>query len=124
MLDREEAAAWCAAIGRPVTPGSLAVFASRGTGPRYRKVGRKVYYEKDDLTAWAEGQTYEGPRTDDEMIFYHCIIAYREIFKHYRRQKRAESAFSSISMAAELAGQKLSAAQKKRIEEYADSANG
>ena len=46
---------------------TLARWRIEGTGPAYRKFGRRVVYAKADLLAWADGQTkqntsnYRGP---------------------------------------------------------------
>lgn len=36
----------------------------RGTGPKFFKVGRKVYYRPEDVAAWIENSLQT--RTDDE----------------------------------------------------------
>lgn len=49
-----------------VVPGTTcqawAAMRHKGTGPRYVKVGRKVYYRRTDLDAWLAANMYE--RTD------------------------------------------------------------
>jgi hypothetical protein len=39
-----EAAAYLEAKGYPVTPSTLEVWRSKAMGPRYRKIGRRVFY--------------------------------------------------------------------------------
>lgn len=45
------------------TDGSWAQLRYRGTGPKYVKVGRKVFYRRADLEAWLDEQV--KTRTDD-----------------------------------------------------------
>ena len=44
------------------TDQSWAAHRHKGTGPPYVKLGRKVYYRRDDVEAWIEGNLYT--RTD------------------------------------------------------------
>lgn len=37
------------------TPGNLAQLRYQGRGPKFYKVGRKVMYRIEDLTAWLTG---------------------------------------------------------------------
>ena len=54
MLDRIEAAAFIrATFGVPVEPLDLERHAKAGTGPVFRRWGRKPLYRRSDLTAWA-----------------------------------------------------------------------
>jgi predicted DNA-binding transcriptional regulator AlpA len=39
---------------------TLARWRIDGTGPSYRKFGRRVVYAKADLLAWADGQTQQN----------------------------------------------------------------
>jgi Helix-turn-helix domain len=39
---------------------TLARWRIEGTGPSYRKFGRRVVYAKADLLAWADGQTQQS----------------------------------------------------------------
>ena len=39
---------------------TLARWRIEGTGPSYRKFGRRVVYGKVDLLAWADGQTQQN----------------------------------------------------------------
>lgn len=43
---------------------SWAQMRYRGTGPKFFKVGRKVYYRPEDVDAWIENNLQT--RTDDE----------------------------------------------------------
>lgn len=56
-LKRQEAAAFLASIGCPVTPRTLANLAmdnNKGGGPPFTRTGwRTVYYNRDDLRVWA-----------------------------------------------------------------------
>lgn len=40
-------------------PGTLEVWRSYGRGPRFRKIGRKVFYEVDDLETFANLRVIE-----------------------------------------------------------------
>ena len=53
-LRRWDAAAYLwHAQGIEVAPATLAKYASIGGGPIYSKVGRRVYYAREDLDTWA-----------------------------------------------------------------------
>lgn len=62
-LNTREASRYLETIGVPFTRGTLEVWRSRGVGPRYRKVGRKVFYDPKDLMAFAQGQVVETTDT-------------------------------------------------------------
>ena len=54
MLDRIEAAAFIReSVGVPIEPLDLERHAKAGTGPVFRRWGRKPLYRRSDLTAWA-----------------------------------------------------------------------
>ena len=53
-LSRTEAASFLTARGCRISPATLAAWASRGAGPRFRRWGRLVRYQPADLLAWAE----------------------------------------------------------------------
>jgi hypothetical protein len=54
MLDRVEAAAFIrASIGVPIEPLDLERHAKAGSGPIFRRWGRKPLYRRSDLIAWA-----------------------------------------------------------------------
>lgn len=44
------------------TDQSWAAMRHKGTGPRYVKLGRRVYYRRADIDAWIEANVYT--RTD------------------------------------------------------------
>lgn len=58
-LNAREAAAYLAAIGCPFTFGTLEVWRSRGRGPRFHRVGGRVFYAPADLDAFAAGTPVE-----------------------------------------------------------------
>ena len=58
-MNTREAAAYLADLGTPYTPGTLAVWRSKGRGPRYRKISRRVFYMPADLENFASGQVVE-----------------------------------------------------------------
>lgn len=45
------------------TEGSWAQHRYRGTGPKFVKVGRKIFYRSEDVDAWLDSQSRS--RTDD-----------------------------------------------------------
>ena len=54
MLDRIESAAFIRAmLGVPIEPLDLERYAKAGTGPVFRRWGRKPLYRRGDLIAWA-----------------------------------------------------------------------
>ena len=52
-LNRVQAAAFLTALGVPRTARTLSKEASLGTGPRYFRIGRFSFYDREDLAAWA-----------------------------------------------------------------------
>lgn len=57
-LTRKEAARYFASeLGYPMSPLTLEAMASRGNGPRYFKVSRRVFYRKSDLKEWIDSRT-------------------------------------------------------------------
>ncbi len=48
---------------RRTTESSLAQERYKGTGPKFRKLGRKVFYDWADVYAWVDQNTMQ--RTDD-----------------------------------------------------------
>lgn len=42
-----------------LSPGTLEVWRCHGRGPRYKKIGRRVFYDIMDLEAFANAQTVE-----------------------------------------------------------------
>jgi hypothetical protein len=56
LLDTVEAAAHLAQRGLPISSYRLKDLRTIGGGPRFRKYGRFVRYEIDELDAWAESR--------------------------------------------------------------------
>lgn len=54
LLRRREASGYLHDLGIPIAPPTLAKLACIGGGPRFRKFGRTVLYDKADLDAWVE----------------------------------------------------------------------
>ena len=48
------------------TDKSWAAMRHKGTGPRYVKLGRKVYYRRVDVQAWIDSNVYT--RTDRPVV--------------------------------------------------------
>ncbi len=46
-------------IGTPFTHKTLEVWRCHGKGPRYKRIGRKVFYEKQALDDFSKGQIVE-----------------------------------------------------------------
>ena len=40
-----------------VSPHTLEAWRIKGTGPQFRKIGRRVFYERNDLVVWASEQS-------------------------------------------------------------------
>jgi len=60
LLNQESAAALIGA-----RPATLATWRHQGKGPRYRKVGRAIYYRAADIEAWLDEQAVVPiPKTD------------------------------------------------------------
>lgn len=53
------AATYLELIGACFTAGTLMTWRCLGKGPRFRRIGRKVFYTKDDLDQFAKGQIVE-----------------------------------------------------------------
>lgn len=51
---------------RRITEASLAQERYKGTGPKFRKLGRKVFYDWADVYAWVDENTMQ--RTDDRGV--------------------------------------------------------
>jgi predicted DNA-binding transcriptional regulator AlpA len=63
LIDQDEAA------GRlGISPRTLANWRYRREGPPYRKVGRSVRYDEDDLRTWAEGTEVIPEGGDAEQV--------------------------------------------------------
>lgn len=55
----EGAAAYLEDLGTPFTKGTLETWRCLGKGPRFRRIGRKVFYTKADLDRFSRGQIVE-----------------------------------------------------------------
>lgn len=53
-LKRTEAAQFLSQQGYRVAVSSLCTMATNGTGPPYRRFGKRAMYHTDDLMAWLE----------------------------------------------------------------------
>ncbi len=62
-LNTAQAAQFLAEIGTPFTAGTLEVWRCLGKGPRYRKVGQRVFYAPEDLKEYSNGQVVETTDT-------------------------------------------------------------
>ncbi|MFC9766611.1 helix-turn-helix transcriptional regulator [Rhodococcus jostii] len=51
---------------RRTTEPSLAQERWKGTGPKFKKLGARVYYDWDDVYAWVDANTMS--RTDDRPV--------------------------------------------------------
>ena len=58
-LSTYEAAVYCQARGIPFTKKTLEVWRCHGRGPAFYKIGRKIYYKKEDLDRFLEGERVE-----------------------------------------------------------------
>ena len=56
LFDTVEAAAHLAQRGLPISGQRLKDLRTTGGGPRFRKYGRFVRYEPDELDAWANSR--------------------------------------------------------------------
>jgi hypothetical protein len=52
-------------ITRTASSLATARCASRGNGPRFRKIGRAALYDPSDLDAWADGLLRRTPAPDE-----------------------------------------------------------
>ena len=58
-LTTREAAQLLQDRGIRVTSGTLNVWRSQGRGPRFKKIGRHVYYTREALDQFERGEPYE-----------------------------------------------------------------
>jgi hypothetical protein len=69
-LTRKQAAGYITEkFGLPMSPATLASYASKGGGPEFHKNGRRTFYPKPDLDAWVIGrrtQTYHSTSHEAE----------------------------------------------------------
>ena len=59
FLSTKQAADYMKELGAPFTPGTLEVWRCQGRGPRFKKIGRRVFYEKPSLDDFLRGETVE-----------------------------------------------------------------
>jgi hypothetical protein len=57
--DTKGAAEYLNSLGLLFRAGTLCVWRSQGKGPRYKKIARKVFYEKTALDEFAKGHTVD-----------------------------------------------------------------
>ncbi len=55
ILNTKEAAEYLRGKGYPVSPKTLEVWRCTSRGPKYRKIGRRVFYTPKDLEDFLEG---------------------------------------------------------------------
>ena len=58
-FNTQEAASYLEEIGTPFSPGTLEVWRFYGRGPRYKKIGRRIFYEQSALDDFSRGQIVE-----------------------------------------------------------------
>lgn len=58
-LTTPQAAQYLQDKGIRITPGTLNTWRSIGKGPAYKKVGRYVYYERETLDQFEQGQPFK-----------------------------------------------------------------
>lgn len=58
-FDTKSAAEYLKSLGLTFRPGTLEVWRCQGRGPKYKRVARKVFYEKSALDEFARGQAVE-----------------------------------------------------------------
>ena len=62
-FNTKEAVEYLRSLGLNFSPSTLEVWRSLGKGPRYKKVTRKVYYEKSSLDEFSKGEIFETINT-------------------------------------------------------------
>jgi len=55
-LKTKSAAEYLHQLGIDISPNTLVMWRSQGKGPQYKKIMRKVFYEKEQLDKFAEGK--------------------------------------------------------------------
>lgn len=58
LYDTKNAVEYFKRLGVSFRPGTLAVWRCRGKGPKYIKVGKKVYYDEGHLLSFISGVPY------------------------------------------------------------------
>jgi len=64
-LNTKAAANYLARRGAPYSPGTLAVYRCTGRGPKFWRVGSRVFYLDADLDAWLAQMARHCERTSD-----------------------------------------------------------
>lgn len=54
-----EACKYLESIGIPFSTGTMNAWRCLGKGPRYKKIGSKVFYEKRDLDEFSRGVRFD-----------------------------------------------------------------
>ena len=63
LLTREAAVAYCQGLGLThVTVQHLKKLAAAGKGPRYSRMGKYVYYAREDVDWWIQRELRPVPR--------------------------------------------------------------
>jgi hypothetical protein len=62
-FNTKEAVEYLRSLGLNFSPSTLEVWRSLGKGPRYKKVTRKIYYEKSSLDEFSKGEIFETINT-------------------------------------------------------------
>ncbi len=92
-FNTKEAVEYLRTIGLNFKPSTLEVWRSLGKGPRYKKVTRKVYYEKSALDEFSRGEIFE---TTDSINDYKSLPfatkqiknTVRKIEKKFKKQRK------------------------------------
>ena len=78
FLTRGQAAGYCLEKGLPVSPKTLAKYASIGGGPKFHKFGTtRVIYKTEDLDEWIEQRL--------STTFSSCGIPFKEGSKYQKK---------------------------------------
>ena len=62
LWDTAELAEYLSSIGIRVTVAALRVWRNRGTGPRWLKVGHRVYYRREHIQEWLRECEHGGQK--------------------------------------------------------------
>jgi hypothetical protein len=62
LWDTAELAEYLSSIGIRVTVAALRVWRNRGTGPRWLKVGHRVYYRREHVREWLRECEHGGQK--------------------------------------------------------------
>ena len=64
-MDGRETSAFCAREGLPIAEATLSAMRCRGSGPKYLKYGRRVFYRPSAVNQWLEVACRELRRTNE-----------------------------------------------------------